>query len=236
PQPNEVSDTEPIPNTQLTKLVWLRPQEHKMREDKLHEWRRTKWSSPECLEMNITESYILSDKAIVAFARHPNIVSVADLKTATTIWPHYEHWGQEIVDILWSEQRQREEEKNRAAIAKEVNKAQRAQEKVERKQQKQEAKRKRAVAGAGPSTQGKTREQSTKIEDVGESSTQVGRCIKEEILDEVIPRELEDERPSTSNRQGQGKNQSNAPLTQSQMLEQLAIRLPKAKKPRLDSS
>ncbi|KAB5587845.1 hypothetical protein CTheo_8712 [Ceratobasidium theobromae] len=102
--------------------------------------------APTAKLMNITEAYILSDKAITAFARHPNITSVLDLKTATTVWPHHEHWGQEIVDILWGEQREQEEEKNQSARLKEVRKAQRAQAKIEREQKKQ-AKHERMVAG-----------------------------------------------------------------------------------------
>ncbi|CAE6448573.1 unnamed protein product [Rhizoctonia solani] len=88
-----------------TKIIWLRPAEREDCEDRLKKWRQAKWASAECSDMDITVSYIMSDKILTSIAKHPSIESLSDLASTTLIWPFAEVWGNEIIDILQDEQR-----------------------------------------------------------------------------------------------------------------------------------
>ncbi|KAG9084457.1 hypothetical protein FRC06_004076 [Ceratobasidium sp. 370] len=82
------------------KIIWLRPAARKEYEDELRRWRQAKWASPECAEMDIQETYLMSDKCLTSIARHPSILTVADLDTTSLIWAHRRRWGEEIVCIM----------------------------------------------------------------------------------------------------------------------------------------
>ncbi|KAG8695086.1 hypothetical protein FRC09_009400, partial [Ceratobasidium sp. 395] len=87
--------------------VWLRAAERKSREEELRKWRQAKWESPECAELNAMESFILPDNMLIAIAKHPNLKALEDFETTTVVWPHYERWGNEVLEILLKEREKR---------------------------------------------------------------------------------------------------------------------------------
>jgi hypothetical protein len=105
---------------------------------------------------------------------------------------------------------------------------------------KQETKQKRMAAGSSSEKKPKREHAETEHSQAGGSLMHIERRIKHELIDDALPMEFNNgsglASDSLGSRQRKGKGQASVPLTQSQQLEQLAIRLPKPKKPRLDPS
>ncbi|CUA76196.1 hypothetical protein RSOLAG22IIIB_12112 [Rhizoctonia solani] len=102
---SDTLDEKPTSNlASNSQISWLRPADREHCETRLREWRRKKWASDECADLNVTVSYIMSDKVLTSIAKHPDINSVSDLTSTTLVWPFHKLWGHEILDILQDEQ------------------------------------------------------------------------------------------------------------------------------------
>ncbi|KAG8690155.1 hypothetical protein FRC09_012107, partial [Ceratobasidium sp. 395] len=129
--------------------IWLRPAERESCEDKLRKWRAAKWDSPECAELDAMESFIMPDDILTSIAKHPELLHLRDFERTTLFWPHYERWGEEVLEILHEEYNQRMREKAQSVCDKMAKKFRTQQKEADKKERarKREDNRKRKEEG-----------------------------------------------------------------------------------------